>query len=269
MSEMNDDQYNSQENNIDTRLKAKMLYTTLALKDGLCDSQYSNPEIYLREFLNKSVYFQDKSKGQPYHEPESEAHGECDAVTPSYSIDFKTLMSSSMGQARRMSSLQTIQDSNGVILESVNPKAVPKREYKGAIMLKVLRHYNSADLESRIYARQEPIETVKDIDVFLKILRTKKNLLFFLPCVFSLDDPEESDDLAEITGRALSSDVSHFMPYREQHVVDKETYFSTLAGDDFVIWKYEKNSLKYIESIPTSESATYMKLESFDPGFGF
>ena len=59
-------------------------------------------EDYLRDFVNQSPHFLKKSEGKLYQKPKSEANGECDCVSNTYSFDFKLLVSQNRLQADRI-----------------------------------------------------------------------------------------------------------------------------------------------------------------------
>lgn len=60
---------------IDPRLMETPLPNVLALQKGLGGDELSNPEIYLREFLNSSHYFRQLSSGDEYRKPDKEHPG--------------------------------------------------------------------------------------------------------------------------------------------------------------------------------------------------
>ena len=71
-----------------------------------------DPEDYLREMLNESSFFMDKTGGEKFHKPPEEAHGENDAVTENYEIDFKIVFSNSLQYARQNTSEQIMVNSS-------------------------------------------------------------------------------------------------------------------------------------------------------------
>ena len=100
--------------NIDSRIIEKNLPIVLSLKNGVKGEEYSNPEIYLREFINELYYFTNLSNNEEYYAPISGINDECDAIPSCFQIDFKTLISSSMTNGKRKTSFQRIKKVPGV-----------------------------------------------------------------------------------------------------------------------------------------------------------
>ena len=100
--------------NIDPRIKYKFLPPATVIKNFVDGEEDCNYEKYLLELLNHSNYFEKKGKGEYCHPPE-ESHGECDAISPNYELDFKLLASSSFLQAQSILSLSVSKIDDGII----------------------------------------------------------------------------------------------------------------------------------------------------------
>lgn len=72
------------------------------------DKPLYNYEDWLRELLNASEAFMRKTSGEELKKPADESHGEADAISSNYSIDFKLVAGQSMPRALREMSLQKI-----------------------------------------------------------------------------------------------------------------------------------------------------------------
>ena len=136
---------------IDPRLMETPLPNVLALHKGIRGDESSNPEIYLLQFLNVSLYFRQLSNGDEYKRPDNENNGENDAISPSYEIDFKLLISNSMGEGKRNTSLQKIECRPSMVA-TVLPKS-KKQYYEVTYIAKLLREYAAEDLEKQIIQR--------------------------------------------------------------------------------------------------------------------
>ena len=246
---------------IDPRLMETPLPNVLALQKGLRGDELSNPEIYLREFLNASHYFRQLSNGDEYKKPDKENNGENDAISSSYEIDFKLLISNSMGEGKRNTSLQKIEYRPGMVA-AVPPKS-KKQYYEVTYIAKLLRGYAAEDLEKRNYTKEHEVE-VRDLDNFVKVLQTNKNILFFMPSTFSYFDKTLSrDEKVCILTNALEHDMLESFSYRQKHENDKDTFLSTILDDDFIVWKHENNRLVVKDVIPLKKSKTFMHLADF------
>lgn len=69
-----------------------MLDAPLIIQDYVNDEPECNYERYLTELINHSGLFMQKSKGTAFEWKEHQDHGECDAVSEHYSIDYKLLI---------------------------------------------------------------------------------------------------------------------------------------------------------------------------------
>ena len=246
---------------IDPRLMETPLPNVLALPKGLRGDPLNNPEIYLLEFLNASHYFRRLSNGKEYKKPDNENHGENDAISPSYEIDFKLLISNSMGEGKRNTSLQKIECKPGMVA-AVLPKS-KKQYYEVTYIAKLLRGYTAEDLEKRNYTKEYEVG-IRDLDNFVKLLRTNKNILFFMPSTFSYSDKMLSrDEKVSILTDALEHDMLESFSYRQKYVNDKDTFLSTILDDDFIVWKYEDHRLVVKDCIPLKKSNTFMYLADF------
>lgn len=105
---------------IDKNLKEVLLPPHLLIK-GLIKGKKENYEIYLKEFLNNSLYFYKKTNGVEFLNSSSEAHGECDCYSGSYGIDFKLMVSETLLYAKANLSSQKFVD-NGCIITSQSRK---------------------------------------------------------------------------------------------------------------------------------------------------
>ena len=70
---------------------------------GIEPYRYSD---YLLEIVNATPFFLERSRGEGYVNPSSEAHGECDCISTHYQLDFKLIASESKLQAKSIFSPQ-------------------------------------------------------------------------------------------------------------------------------------------------------------------
>lgn len=86
-----------------TEMRAEILRPCMVI-DNFIDGTMEpySYEDYLRDFVNHSDYFLQKSNGKPYSKPVSESNGEWDCISDGYSFDFKLFTSQSRLQAARI-----------------------------------------------------------------------------------------------------------------------------------------------------------------------
>lgn len=81
-----------------------MLPTGFIVKDVIGDYEHNslfNYEDWLRELINESSAFMAKTGGARLEAPDQEAHGEADAISASYCLDFKLAAGQCMMRALR------------------------------------------------------------------------------------------------------------------------------------------------------------------------
>lgn len=246
---------------IDSRLREQGLPSVLVLKNGLQGNSASNPEVYLRELLNHSIYFMNKSHGEEYKTPNSESHGENDAITNAYEIDFKTMISTSMARGIRETSLQKVELIPGVVATT---SAKSKDKFDVTYLTRILRRKTFDYFKNEEY-KADDLQIASDIKYFLNVLKKDKNILLFMPSKFFMEGLKEDEDPFGILTDALSYDMKGVLQYRLNCVPNKETYFSTIygAGDQFCIWRYEDGQLHFIDKVPLKCSNTFMYLAQF------
>ena len=132
--------------------------------------------------LNCSIFFMNKTRGEKLHWNEKQDHGECDAVTSVYSIDYKLLATNSSLQAKRETSGSITKIGDGCIAFGIGRHSA-EENFTYIRTVAALREYSLEDLERISADSEDRIE--KNISVILKNVRTKKNLLLFYPYIIS------------------------------------------------------------------------------------
>ena len=84
---------------INKKLRSGLLPAPMIIKNYVEGDENCNYEKYLLEIVNASEMFRLLSGGKEYTAPDNEAHGENDANSEEYSLDFKLVESSSYLEA--------------------------------------------------------------------------------------------------------------------------------------------------------------------------
>ena len=84
---------------INKKLRSSLLPAPMIIKNYVAGDENCNYEKYLLEIVNASEIFKLLSGGKEYTAPDNEAHGENDANSEEYSLDFKLMESSSYLEA--------------------------------------------------------------------------------------------------------------------------------------------------------------------------
>lgn len=225
-----------------------------------------NYEIYLRDFINSSAYFLKKSNNEPYTAPTSEECGQCDCISSNYQLDFKLLLSETMGQGKREFSRSITKICDGVTFYG-EPQKTSKdpdyKEIKATYFHTVFRTYNFKKICEIAETKNKQHSKERDIYLLLKSSRKPKNILYMLPYEFYY-----TDNILHENGRseiisALTSDFKNLLRYRKSKQPQYDTYIAFIYDNQFVILHSMEDKLKYIDEIELTKSKTFQELANF------
>lgn len=240
---------------IDKNLKEVLLPPHLIIK-GLIKGKKENYEVYLKEFLNNSLYFYKKTNGVEFFNSSSEAHGECDCYSGSYGIDFKLMVSETLLYANANLSSQKYVDS-GCIVTSESKK---DGEMSASKLHVLLRNYNFED-DKFTEKTTENFELYKDdLKRFKGNLIKKKNILYFYPYELYFDNDYNFNYGLQKIIEAFNEDFSNAFQHREKICKGYESYVGFIYSDFFIILKFEDGKLNIVDYINTDKSETYSRM---------
>lgn len=251
---------------MDITLSARLLPASLICKGfikGLPDCDY---EFYLREMVNASAYFEEKSKGKGYTAPVEEAHGEWDCISDSYSLDFKLIASETALRARNLFSGGIYKMAEGITaycapkIETNDPKYKPIQATR---IFTALRPFDIDALKEirNCNEKQQGVKT--DIKALLATLETPKHILMFFPYEFFT---ETNNDFATVVSdiiNALSEDIKSAFQYRKEVAPGLDSYLTFIYRGKFILTKVTNNGLSLIDTVDEKSCSSYMKLKSY------
>lgn len=218
-------------------MKTKIISPTLIAKDLVKDKQGNpifNYETWVIELINRSSAFMKKTHGKSFVTPCSEAHGESDAITKNYNIDFKLILGQSMQRAIRECS-QERTTFNGITFLH------PSRSHSdmcGVRLHVALRKYDLEQLRNliSISCREECRNDIEqDVWSFLKSIDHSKNLLLIYPCLFYSSG--NSSITHESVNLALCHDFKNAMQLHIQRHPAYEIFFAYFLEDDIALYR--------------------------------
>ena len=247
---------------VDQTMKAALLPATLIIKNFVSGEKHCNYEEYLLEFINKSPFFLEKSKGVSYVAPESESKGECDCNSTDYCIDFKLIASKTALQGRSIysSGISTLND-GGIIMTGA-PK-VEKGSIQTTRIHAALRGYSVGDLLKLEASTSKKQGLENDIWELLGTLRTKKNLLLYFPYEFSFATNYEFLQGVEQIRQALQNDFHNALVYRKMHSDEHDTFFCFIYDGSVVFLEVRNAEFCVVDSLPLAESPLYIRLSDY------
>ena len=245
-------------------LMLRMLEAPVTVRNYVKNDSLCNYEFYMVELLNHSKEMR-KLHPQEFVWQGDQAHAECDAYSGDYGIDFKLIASQSRMKATSNFSSQYTLLPNGVTLTHESKASFLDREKEMTVtrMHAALRQTSLEDLE-RIRSNTDLLPYEKDIQVFLKKLETKKNLLLFYPYEYSFTDNQHPKNEIEVLTKALQNDFVSAFRYRSKVLPDFETYLTTVYYNDFVLFKIVDNQLDLMDIVSGNDCPTFKHLRSYE-----
>lgn len=242
---------------IDQTLLYKQLPAHMIVTNFIAGEEDCNYEIYIRDFINKSSYFLTLSNGQSYEAPRSEAKREPDAISDMYKLDFKLMVATSRMEANSILSGSITKYGEGAY--GFGPSKM-HGDRQCTLLCQALRYKSISDLEEINLGRTKSFDE-RDIRDFLKVLRTEKNILLFLPFIFSYSEEHSEADGVKGIAQAIGFDLRASMEYRENKVGQcYDTYAATIYKDKVIFFKLSSNGADYIDSVDVGKSKTFVKL---------
>lgn len=196
-------------------------------------------ENYLVELLNNAFSFK-KSLNlyEPFEKINEQSHGECDARSGDYEIDFKLLVPTEFMKIKN----STLPDVNynhlkdGFIFVNDNEKSLNKTLQEKA-QNTFINYISNIALSNK-----DDLLKIKDDDTILsrsiKNMQVNKNILCFIPC--KIDKSIDSVSLVK----------KIFLPLLSiRDNIEKDTYITYLQNDYFYVLQYKNNNLICIDKV--------------------
>ena len=242
---------------IDPTLQEKMLDAPLIIKGFVNGEPECNYELYLTELVNHSKLFLQKSEGEAFKWEEHQAHGECDAVSKSYSIDYKLFATRSSLQGLRETSGRITKITGGGIAFGLGrwPAGKP---FTGIRTVAALRSYSLKDF-NRIAADPDG-RIEREISKVLKALRVKKYLLLFYPYTLMFSEPHSFESGCHSIAGAFNDDLDCIGSYRRYEAPGFDTYLSTIYEKKMLIFQLTNEAWKLEDFVEMKQSKIYMDL---------
>lgn len=249
---------------MDQTMMEKILPANMIISNFVKGEPDSNYEKYLLEMLNISNHFKKKSTFN-FFSPKSEAHGECDAISDDYQIDFKLLASKKSLQAQSLFSHQVARFADGVI--AFGECQQKNGNIKAARIFAAFRGKSVSELEDIFYNHSH--RTFIDMEIYqvLKILKKPKNLLLFFPYEFSFQINYNEENAYKSISEGLQNDFKNAFIFRDNAVPGFDTYLTCIYNESFLLFQVRQGELSFCEAVNTKMIPTYQKLKSYNEWF--
>lgn len=190
---------------IDKSLCEKILDAPLIIQKFVDGESKCNYELYLTELLNHSSFFKQKTKGAVFHWEAHQDHGEPDAVSANYSVDYKLFATRSRLQGLRETSGSITKLSEGSCAFGIGrwPAGEP---FTCIRTVAALRQYSIEDLNRIAFDPDGKIEN--EVSIILNSLGVQKNLLLFYPYTMLFSEPHTFEEGCHSIAEAFNEDLS-------------------------------------------------------------
>lgn len=245
-------------------LMLRMLGAPVTVRNFVKNDPLCNYEFYMVELLNLSKEMR-KLHPKEFVWQGDQAHSECDAYSGDYGIDFKLIASQSRMKASSNFSNQYTLIKHGVTIVRENKASALNREKEitATVMHVALRQTSLDDLEKiRYNTGLSQIEN--DIQVFLKKLETKKNLLLFYPYEFSYQGNIHPEGEIELLTSALQDDFVNAFRYRSKVLPNYDTFLTTVYYNNFILFRIIDNQLELMDVVSGNDCPTFKHLRSYE-----
>ncbi|HAV90092.1 MAG TPA: hypothetical protein DCW44_02305 [Eubacterium sp.] len=253
-----------------SKLKIKQLEPALYIKNFVNNEELCNYEKYLLEFINQSSFFRNLSEGEKYKKPLSEENGQSDANSDKYKIDFKLFEASSYIEGKSIYSSQKTLLMKGAVISHLSKE---KGQTLGVNLYNEVRKIKSTKELSKyeekfkkikkMYRNEDNIDDqVKcELSIIVENLNKNKNLLFFFPREFNYKGECDDEQVLDVITRCIYEDFGILYRYRcEKGISNKDTFFSCVYKERFLIFKFGDTNAELIEQINISNSDTFSYL---------
>ncbi len=243
-----------------SELKIEVLPAGFIIKDVIGNSEQNplyNYEDWLRELINESSAFMAKTGGVRFEAPDQEAHGEADAISDTYCLDFKLAAGQCLMQALRETSWQMIVNS-GITWTTTSRREGTMRGIK---LYVALRRQSASDLR-KLWDADPKRDCADDIEQevarFLKLLHTRKNLLILFPYVLYTEGDVEYP-LSKVCD-AVYSDFAKAFDLRSVLNPGFDSYLAFIKDQHLVVVESRQDGWSLFDRIPLTSSETFKEI---------
>lgn len=209
-------------------------------------------EDFLIDVINFSQYFSSKHSFMEHFVLTTEqSHGEDDAYTSTYQIDFKLLVGSNVMRARNrnMPEVDYSHSSEGFVFTKT--KENEEEEPDETILLDIA-YLKLDDLRNEVYVN----DTIKSV---VKNIKKPKNIFMYYPYEFVLDNiMEYKMVISEVLGA-----FETLLTYRDELSLEKDTFLCLKINAYFEIYEWVDKKFVCRDKVSEYLSANYRDLKAY------
>ena len=220
-------------------------------------------EDYLREIVNSSNFFLNKSEGEKYRKPQREAHREPDCISDKYTFDFKLFAAQTRCKADSLFSSQIVSE-HGITSYGAPKITREKPNYhpiQATWIHVAFRNLRMKELHLIRHEEDGALDSVQsDVKGALETLEVCKNLFLFFPYNINFDVNDDFERGKKLALQGINDDFREAMRYRVQACPELDTYFCFLYAQHFVICEWCNDEFECVDMPPIEKSPLFIKL---------
>ncbi len=224
-------------------------YLMLNGKNAFPKVTYEN---FLIDIINFSQYFSAKHSFMEYFILTTEqAHGEDDAYTSDYQLDFKLLVGSNVMRMKNRNTpeIDYSHMSQGFIFSKI--REVEEEIPDETILLDIAK-VKIEDLKKEVYANS----TIKSV---VKNIKKPKNLFMYYPYEYVLKNNAEY--VLVVPG--ILNAFKNLLIYRDELKLDKDTFLCLKINDYFEIYEWRTPKFVMVDKVSEYLSGNYRDLKAY------
>lgn len=210
-------------------------------------------EDFLIDIINGSSFFRDKcSFMEHYILNEEQSHGEDDAYTSDYQLDFKLLISDDVMRARNhnMPEIDYSRLDEGFVFTKTKE---PVEEVPDETILLDISKCTMADLKNERY----PSNAVRSV---VKNIKKPKNIFMYYPYEFTQVSKAEYNWLVSVV---CETTFHNLLSYRDELNLGKDTFLCIKVNEYFMIYEWVNGKMVYRDKVHEYLASNYMGLKTY------
>lgn len=209
-------------------------------------------EDFLIDIINLSHFFKSKIPiWDRYTLTKDQSHGECDACSTTYQLDFKLLIDEDIMRARvqNMPEIDYSRMSEGFVFTRT------KEQISEVPHNNLLRDIKESTVEDLRYERYKN----RTITRLVNNLKKPKNIFLYYPYEYEGINPSMMRDL-EPSGTGIFENI---LSYRDELALKKDTFVCFKINQYFMILEWTKRSLVLRDAVDEMLCSNYMDLKTY------
>lgn len=226
-------------------------YLLLNGKNAFADVTY---EDFLIDIINGSSFFKSKCSIMEHYVLNAEqSHGEDDAYTSDYQLDFKLLVSDDVMRARNhnMPEMDYSMMDEGFVFTKTKE---PVEEVPDETILLDIANCSIEDLKNERF----PSNAVRSV---VKNIKKPKNIFMYYP--YEYQQVNSKYEYHWLVSEVCETTFNNLLSYRDELNLGKDTFFCIKVNEYFMIYEWFNGKMVYRDKVHEYLASNYMGLKAY------